>query len=232
MKIARYIDVPDGKEAGIAMQQKYASEVIEYQEVKDENINLIAGVDGSYPPKKDKGYVGVVVIERESGKVVEEASWTGKISFPYIPGLLSLREVPGMLEAFAKLKNVPDLVIVDGNGKIHPRRFGLACHIGVCLDIPTIGCAKTPFIGEHQELENECGSSAPVYDKGELLGVAVRTQENATPLYISVGHRFSLDLAVKIAVSLTHKGNRHPLPVFKAHYLCKRIQQEEITPES
>src|SRR5690606_18640659 len=116
--------------------------------------------------------------------------------FPYVPGLLSFREVPAVLEAFARLESTPDLVLCDGQGYAHPRRFGIACHLGVLLDVPTIGAAKSRLLGEHPEVPPERGAWVPLTDQGEVIGAVLRTRARTRPLYVSAGHRVSLETAI------------------------------------
>jgi deoxyribonuclease V len=123
------------------------------------------------------------------------------VSFPYIPGLLSFRETPPLLKAFTQLNTEPDLIIADGQGIAHPRRFGIASHLGLILDKPTVGCAKSRLWGRHKPPKNEAGSIEYLYDKSEIIGAAVRTRSNVSVVYISVGHRISLDSAIRLTLA-------------------------------
>jgi len=125
--------------------------------------------------------------------------------FPYIPGLFSFRELPSLIKAFDKLEHTPDLVVCDGQGLAHPRRFGLACHLGVVFDIPTIGCGKARLIGEANEPGEKRGSFEPLIDSGEIVGNVLRTQDGINPIYVSVGHRVSLGTACDWVLRLTPK---------------------------
>lgn len=166
---------------------------------------LIAGVDASY-----KGEVarGAIVVTRDL-EPIEEVAAEGPLTFPYIPGLLSFREIPILLAAWKKLRTRPDAIIVDGQGLAHPRRFGIACHLGVLLDLPTIGCAKSRLIGTYQEPAAARGSSSPLLDRGEKIGVALRTRDDTNVVYISIGHKVSLATAVRIVLNCA---TRYRLP--------------------
>ena len=156
-------------------------------------INTVAGADIGF--KKDIARASVVVLSFPELQVVDSVVTESPVRFPYIPGLLSFREIPPLLTAFTQLQTEPDLVIVDGQGIAHPRRFGLASHLGLVLDKPTIGCAKSRLWGRYEEPESEQGSYTYLMDKDEVIGAAVRTRKNVQVVYISIGHRISLDSA-------------------------------------
>ena len=156
-------------------------------------INTVAGVDIGL--KKDTAIASVVVLSFPQLQVVDRVVTASPVRFPYIPGLLSFRETPPLLTAFDQLQTVPDLVIVDGQGIAHPRRFGLASHLGLILDKPTIGCAKSRLWGRYTEPNAEQGAYTYLIDKEEVIGAAVRTRTNVRVVYVSIGHRISLDSA-------------------------------------
>ena len=156
-------------------------------------INTVAGVDIGL--KKDTAIASAVVLSFPQLQVVDSVVTASPVRFPYIPGLLSFREIPPLLTAFDQLQTVPDLVIVDGQGIAHPRRFGLASHLGLILDKPTIGCAKSRLWGRYSEPDSEHGAYTYLTDKGEVIGAAVRTRTNVRVVYVSIGHRISLDSA-------------------------------------
>ena len=160
----------------------------------------IAGVDVSCNPGEDTMFAGVVVIDVAEWRIVETASNVQKCKFPYIPGLLSFREMPALLGAFRKLKTVPDVIVVDGQGIAHPRRFGLASHLGVILEIPTVGCAKSRLCGEYENLAPGVGATANLVHKNELIGRALRTRDGVKPVFVSVGHMVSLPKACEIVL--------------------------------
>lgn len=177
-------------------------------------INTVAGVDIGL--KKDIARASVVVLSFPELQVVDSVVTESPVRFSYIPGLLSFREIPPLLTAFSQLQTEPDLVIVDGQGIAHPRRFGLASHLGLVLDKPTIGCAKSRLCGQYEEPESEQGSYTDLVDKGEVIGAAVRTRTNVRVVYVSIGHRVSLDLARTFTLACCH-GYRLPETTRHAH---------------
>lgn len=178
---------------------------------------LVAGADVSADRFSRVGFAGVVNIDLETMETVEEASAMVDLRFPYVPGYLSFREIPALAAAWERLEHRPDVVVFDAHGYAHPRRFGVACHGGVLLDLPSIGCAKTMFVGEHGPLGDERGSTAEIVDKGEVVGVALRTRDRCNPLYISAGHRMDLDTAVGLILRLCLY--RQPETTRRAHQL-------------
>ena len=184
-------------------------------------LRLVAGVDASY--SKGRIYAAVVVLDYQTGEPVEQGSSELPVTFPYLPGLLSFREAPAILAAMAELSKLPDVLLVDGHGLAHPRRFGLACHLGVVLDVPTLGCAKSSLVGEHGPLAEAVGSTAPLTEGAEVLGMAVRTRRNVKPVYVSVGHRIDLPSAVRVVLACV-RGYRLPEPTRQAHLLAGRLR--------
>jgi deoxyribonuclease V len=158
----------------------------------------------------------VVVLSYPELGVVETKIVRGRLDFPYVPGLLSFRESPLTLAACERLSITPDLFLVDGQGVAHPRRFGLASHLGLLLDRPTIGCAKSLLCGSHETLEAEPGSCAEVTDRGEAIGVALRTKLGVKPIYVSIGHKIDLSTAVQWVLKCC-RGYRIPEPTRLAH---------------
>jgi deoxyribonuclease V len=151
-----------------------------------------------------------------------------RLEFPYVPGLLSFREIPALLAALDKLKGVPDLLFCDGQGYAHPRRMGLATHMGILLDRPTIGCAKSILIGEHGRLGNEKGAWAPILDGREMIGAALRTRAGVKPVYVSQGHRISLETALRLTLSVVD-GARIPQPTRQAD---RYVSELKAAPQS
>jgi deoxyribonuclease V len=145
----------------------------------------------------------VAVLRFPDLELVDQAIAHMRTTFPYIPGLLSFRETPAVLQALTRLKTAPDLLICDGQGYAHPRRFGLACHIGLLCGIPSIGAAKKRLIGQHAPLGTEKGAQQPLLDREETVGMVVRTRTNVKPMYVSVGHRISLETAVQFVLACT-----------------------------
>jgi deoxyribonuclease V len=193
-------------------------------------LGLVAGADVSYDRGSPVLFAAVVVLDADSLEVVEVAATTGRARFPYVPGYLSFRELPPLLEAFAKLRARPDLVICDAHGRAHPRRFGLACHLGVALELPAIGVAKSRLIGAHREPGPRRGAHAALRDGGEVIGEVVRTQPGVKPIYVSVGHRVSLPTARRLALRFAPR-YRLPEPTRAAHAEVNRLRQAGRTEE-
>lgn len=169
----------------------------------------------------NRAIAGVVVYTYPGMKELERAQAEVRLEFPYVPGLLSFREIPALLAALEKLRAVPDLLICDGQGYAHPRRMGLATHLGILLDRPTIGCAKSILIGEHGRLGNEKGAWTAMMDGGETIGAALRTRADVKPVYVSQGHRIALETAIRMTLSVGD-GVRIPRPTREAdHYVSK-----------
>ena len=177
---------------------------------------LVAGVDISAPRFQGRVRGTVVVLSYPDLEVVEIGAVEQTVDFPYIPGLLSFRESPVILAAYEKLRLKPDLILVDGQGIAHPRRFGIASHLGIVLDKPTIGCAKSLLCGTHDSLEVEAGSVAEIEHDGEVIGMALRTKTGVKPVYVSIGHKVDLTAAVSW-VSNCCRGYRLPEPTRLAH---------------
>ncbi|HEX8457429.1 MAG TPA: deoxyribonuclease V [Pyrinomonadaceae bacterium] len=191
-------------------------------------IETVAGADISFNKFSPVIYTGIVVLRLPSLEVVEEVGVVGETQFPYVPGLLSFREAPSVLEAWAKLKTEPDAVMFDGQGIAHPRRVGIASHVGLFLGRPTLGCAKSILVGRHEELDEERGSWQPLVDpkNGETVGAALRTKTRVQPIYVSPGHL--IDLAGAIELTLRSDGGyRQPEPTRRAHLLVNALRRGE-----
>lgn len=169
----------------------------------------VAGVDVGFEESGRITRAAVAVLEFPSLKPAEHAIARLPTSFPYVPGLLSFREIPAILKALEQLEQPPDLLLCDGQGRAHPRRFGLACHLGLLTEIPAIGVAKSRLVGRHGPLAPEKGAWVPLMDKDEVIGAVVRTRREVNPLYISVGHRISLESAIHYVLACT---TRYKLP--------------------
>jgi deoxyribonuclease V len=181
-----------------------------------ENPRYIAGVDISVDRLEKTGTAAVVVLGYPGFEIAEVQVVTDRIDFPYVPGLLTFREAPLTLAACEKLTVTPDIIMVDGQGVAHPRRVGLASHLGLCLDTPTIGCAKSRLIGEHVEPGMEAGSYTDLSDRGEVIGAVVRTRSGVSPVFVSIGHRISLPSAIHWVMACC-RGYRLPEPTRLAH---------------
>ena len=180
----------------IAIQKKLSSAVI--REGRPSEIRVAAGLDAAFTRDKKRCIGGVVLWDIFNKKVVEQHSALRELYFPYIPGLLSFREAPALIAALRKLHSRPDLIICDGQGIAHPRRLGIACHIGLITGLPAIGCAKSRLIGEYSEPGIRKGEMSPLRDRDELVGSVLRTRDNVKPVFVSVGHKIELDAAVRI----------------------------------
>jgi deoxyribonuclease V len=183
----------------------------------------IAGVDVSFRRRGYKDYAaqcGIAVLSLPDLTVVDRASWVGDITFPYVPGLLSFREIPAVMEALDRLCVLPDVFMTDGQGLAHPRRFGLACHLGVALDIPTIGVAKKKLIGDFESLARDRGSSTALTHRGELIGAALRTRMHVKPVFVSIGHRITLPEALDLTMVCAPRF-KIPEPTRQAHHLSR-----------
>jgi deoxyribonuclease V len=207
----------------VALQRELASRVESQTPVT--HCEFIAGADLSYSRFSDILYAGVVVLRMEDLTIVEKQGVVRKVRFPYIPGLLSFRETPVLLEAFAKLKTEPDVVMIDGHGYSHPRRFGYACHVGLWLDRPSLGCAKSRLVGTNTEPGREAGSFAPLRNGAEVIGEIVRTKAGVLPVFVSVGHKVDLPSAVGLVLA-TCRGYRIPEPTRQAHLYVNALRRE------
>jgi deoxyribonuclease V len=188
------------------------------------SIRFVAGADLSFDPETDVAFAGVIVYRFPEFQEVERRMARRKLRFPYVPGLLSFRESPVLLAAFARLGTEPDLILIDGHGRAHPRLFGIACHIGVLFDKPTIGCAKSLLVGEHAEPGAHAGSTAPLILGGERVGIVLRTRDRVKPIYVTPGHRVSVDTAVEL-VKLCVDGFRIPKPTREADHYVRDLRR-------
>jgi deoxyribonuclease V len=191
------------------------------------DIKLIAGADTSFSLDGEIANAVVVVLTFPDLVTIERRYAAKPVTFPYVPGLLSFREGPALLEAFSLLENEPDLIFFDGHGIAHPRRLGIASHIGVILDKPSIGCAKSRLFGHYAEPANEVGAYTPLLAEGnELIGYAVRTRRQVRPIFISPGHKISFESALRISMECAG-GYRLPEPVRRAHNFSQAVKQPE-----
>jgi len=184
----------------------------------------IAAADVSFDRGGDKLYGAVVVVEAGTFELVERVGVAGPARFPYVPGLLSFREAPALLEAFAKLRARPDVVLCDGQGLAHPRRLGIACHLGLWLDLPTVGCAKSRLCGRFEEPGPHRGDRSPLVDRGEIVGAVLRTRTGVKPLFVSPGHRCDLDGTVGLVMATLGK-TRLPIPARMAHEYVNLVRK-------
>lgn len=192
------------------MQQRLRDLVSREDEVeKVGDVRHVAGIDVGFEQEGRVTRAAVAVLSVPNLALVDRAVVRLPTRFPYVPGLLSFREVPAVIEALQQLRTLPDLILYDGQGIAHPRRCGIASHVGLLTDIPCIGVAKTRLIGEHDEVPNARGAWVPLTDRGEPIGAVLRTRVNVKPLFVSVGHRISLDTAIRWVMACT---TRYRLP--------------------
>jgi deoxyribonuclease V len=182
----------------------------------DREIRTVAGTDISFDRGSETVYAGIVVVSLPDLEVVERSVVRSLCRFPYIPGLLSFREIPSLLEAWSRLKTEPDAVMVDGHGYAHPRRIGIASHLGLCVDRPTLGCAKSILVGDFEEPGNAVGDWSPLVHRKEIVGAALRTRVNVKPVFISVGNKIDLEDAIRLAVRCLGS-TRIPEPIRLTH---------------
>lgn len=210
-----------GREA-VALQRELAEKVV-LVDCLPRPVRTVAGVDVSYERGGDTFFAAVVVLELPEFNLIEEASATGRISFPYVPGLLSFRELPVVLDAFTALRTVPDAVLVDGQGIAHPRRFGIACHLGLWTGLPTVGCAKSRLCGSHVSPGQNKGDWVPLLLDGEEVGAVLTSRRGVRPLFISPGHRTDLASALTLVQRCLGR-YRLPEPTRLAHLLSNRLR--------
>jgi len=212
-----------------ALQEALAGRVSEH-EPPGFSPRLVAGADMSHRRGSPWLYAAVVVLRLPDFAVVEQAGARRRATFPYIPGFLSFREGPVVLAAFRKLRTQPDAVLFDGQGRAHPRRCGLACHLGLWLDRPSLGCAKSCLCGQYGQVGPQGGARSELRLEGRRIGTLLRTREGSKPLVVSVGHRISLAAAEALVLACTKCGHRLPEPLRLVHLLVNdlRRKREEI----
>jgi deoxyribonuclease V len=221
--------------------QKRLREKVVIEPLDLSRIRFVAGADLSYDisEKKLGGFLvrrnsetvfaGIVVLRFPELEAVEEKVVRMKVKFPYIPGLLSFRESPVILEAWGRLDVKPDVMLIDGHGLAHPRRFGIACHLGLLLRVPTVGCGKSLLVGrfDARKLRSRRGSYTALMDGGETIGCALRTRENSNPIFVSVGFRSDLRTARQLVLKCSPQF-RIPEPTRRAHQLVNAARRGEI----
>ncbi len=205
----------------IALQRELVTQVVYDRPLPLESVRLVAGVDVSV--KNNESQAAVVILRYPELEVIETVLARQPTPFPYISGLLSFREGPALVEAFERLQTVPDVFIFDGMGRAHPRRMGIAAHMGLWLDKPTIGCGKTHLIGKYAEPDTVRGAYSPMVDRGETIGVVLRTKDKVKPVFISSGNLIDLDSAVQITLACTTR-YRLPEPIRAAHNAAGKFE--------
>jgi len=184
----------------ISIQHKLRDRIKTFDDF--DSLKKVGGVDVGFVKEKNLSCAALVIFSYPDMKILDVITCSEPISFPYIPTFLAFREVPVVLSCFEKLENIPDMLILDGQGYAHPRRMGLASHVGVLLDIPTIGCAKSRLLGEFNIPDEKKGSFSYLYDKGEIIGAVLRTKDDTYPVFVSIGHKVSLDTAIKLILEM------------------------------
>jgi deoxyribonuclease V len=210
----------------VAVQQQLAASV--KVEPLPRRPHLVAGVDAAF--SRDGGHCigGVVLWDLEAGATVERHVAFRKLAFPYVPGLLSFREAPALLAALRKLRRTPDVLLCDGHGLAHPRRFGIACHLGLLADLPSVGCAKSRLIGCHRDPAARRGARQPLTHRGECIGAVLRTRSGVKPVFVSVGHRCDLASAERLVLACAER-YRLPEPTRLADQLVAAAKRGEIS---
>ncbi|MFP1628784.1 endonuclease V [Streptomyces sp. 5K101] len=224
------VDIPAGwpetEEAALAVQDELRTRVVLDEAGPPPGTGPVTGVDVAYDDERDIVAAAAVVLDAATLEVVARSTAIGRVSFPYVPGLLAFREIPTVLAALESLPVAPGLVVCDGYGRAHPRRFGLASHLGVMTGLPVIGVAKNPFVFSHGELGERRGDFAPLRaEDGEEVGRALRTQPGVKPVYVSVGHRVTLDAACAHVLGLAPRF-RVPETTRHADALCRAALRE------
>lgn len=214
-----YLDLPHPED--ISAQEAVALQRELVNQVREEPLpplETVAGVDVSV--REGRVRAALVILSLSDLEVVDTATWEGPVAFPYIPGLLSFRELPAIWPALRRLSVEPDVFLLDAQGRAHPRRFGLACHLGVLLDKPSVGVAKSRLVGRYEEPGPAKGDASELVHRGEVVGQVLRTREGVNPVFVSVGHRTTLADAVDLVLRCTTRF-KLPLPTHLAHRLSK-----------
>ncbi|MFI8826331.1 endonuclease V [Streptomyces sp. NPDC053431] len=226
------IEIPEGwpadEGAALALQEELRGRLALGEEGPGVGEGFVTGVDVAYDDERDLVAAAAVVLDGRSLDVVEEATAVGRVSFPYVPGLLAFREVPTVLAALGRLSADPGLLVCDGYGLAHPRRFGLASHLGVLTGLPSIGVAKNPFTFTYEQPGERRGEFSDLVADGEVVGRALRTRDGVKPVFVSVGHRVSLERA---CAQTLHLSPRFRLPETTRHAdsLCRRALAEALS---
>jgi deoxyribonuclease V len=209
----------------VTIQQELKKKLILRDSDISQQVRTIAGADISYSRGDDLFFAAVIVCDFPALNILETATYSKRVTFPYIPGLLTFREGPALIEAFNKLENIPDVVIFDGHGIAHPRGMGLASHMGLLIDIPSIGCAKKRLTGTYEEPGTEVGDYTCLELNGSTIGAVLRTKKNVKPVFVSQGHKIGLTTAIDIVLSSCTR-YRLAEPVRRAHLEVNRMRME------
>lgn len=207
----------------IAIQRKVATLIT--QDTPEKSFRFIAGVDVAFAKEEEFCIAGAVLWDLRNKLVIEQCIATDKLRFPYIPGLLSFREAPAIIAALRKLQHTPDVLICDGQGLAHPRRCGIACHLGVLINLPAIGCAKSRLTGSYTEPGKIKGAGSPLLDQDTVLGTVLRTRDFVKPVFVSIGHKIDLPTAEQLVLACA-TGYRLPEPTRLADHLVTAAKQQ------
>ena len=219
MKFSRLHPWTDDIAEAEKIQEKYAGDVSTKPEKT--SFRLVGGVDVAYSKKENTAFATCVVMKVPEMELIEKCRAQGEVTFPFVPGLFFFREGPIITKALARLKFVPDVFLFDGHGIDHPRKIGMASHMGLMLEMPTIGCAKKLLCGSVEQLGNEVGDTAPIIYENQEVGRAIRSRGGVKPLYVSAGHKVDLETSVKTVIDLL-RGYRLPEPLRLAHIMVNK----------
>jgi deoxyribonuclease V len=211
-----------GVEEAQSIQERLRSRIV--LRPLDRSPRLIAGGDASYDDRRNLSWSAIVVLDLGDFRIVETATASCNLSFPYVPGLFAFREAPSLLQAWKALRTRPDVLLIDGHGTAHPLRFGLASHLGLWLNLPTIGCAKTPLAGEFRMPGPDRGDRAPIINNGARVGLALRTRERVKPLFVSPGHLIDIRDSARVVLACCRR-YRQPEPLREANRRANALRR-------
>lgn len=215
---------PKTSEEAVVLQDRLRA-AVDLSDSLPANMRTVAGLDVAYPEDSGRAVAAVVVMNYPDLSVIDQSVASVEVVFPYIPGLLAFREIPPLEIALRRLSTAPDLLICDGYGIAHPRRFGLACHVGLATGLPTVGVGKTAFVGDYPPVGRERGDWSAITDCGEVVGRALRTRTNVKPIFVSVGHRIELGHACDLVLDLC-RGYRLPETIRAADKLARQAARQ------
>ncbi len=224
MRVRELHDLALSPSGASRLQKELAPRVVAGPTLDLAGVSHVAGADVS--TQGDRAYATVVVVDFPGLAPVEVQGFETELSFPYVPGLLSFREIPAVAGALEKIQTPVDAVIFDAQGLAHPRRMGLASHLGLFLDVPSIGCAKTRLVGTHEEPGSEKGSATDLIHRGEIIGKVLRTRSGVSPVYVSVGNGIDLESSVELVLACSPK-YRLPETTRQAHDAANRLRRGE-----
>jgi deoxyribonuclease V len=213
----------------IAWQERMRDRVRLEDGVRWETIRCAVGADVAYSRGTNRCYAAGVLVDTRTGETIGITTWVTESTYPYVPGLLTFREGPALVEALDLVARRPELLVFDGQGTAHPRRFGLASHMGVLYDVPSLGIAKSKLCGEHDPPGPQMGDAAPLVLQGEQVGWALRSREGCKPVYVSPGHRISMDSALAVARALLGR-YRIPEITRRAHIVTRNLLESDPDP--